>query len=337
MLLSNPTADPGQFALKEFDGITINDDLREFDGEMIGSDYVYTMTTKYSDFWNAASSDTSDNIYEFYFEVDGVESEQLIIEVINGAVPTCSDGDINGAEEGVDCGGECPDTCPVSICETVKLCKEYDNAGDCNADAVVCDSATAIKSVGTLTGDQSAICYWDGECKARKTTPGVGDCVYTEDYGVDACDEDGFLSYSYEADFIWSPNNKYSATVLIDGKLIISNPDYISDGTYLHYDPDGESLNCQDGERTVQCPAQIQLSYFTWLNLVAAAILIIIAYLILANKKKKVSKKKSSINVIVKNNIKNVSKSKVVKKTTKKVAAKKKPVAKKKVATKKKK
>ncbi len=81
-----------------------------------------------------------------------------------------------------------------------------------------------------------------------------------------------------------------------------ADPEYVFSpiDNLCHYDPIGSRANCEGGSNVVACPAQIQLSFFSTLNIIAAIVLLIIVYYLLKNqkktkkktKKKKVSKKK---------------------------------------------
>jgi len=296
MLIQNPSANPGDFELKEYDGFLINDELGTFSGISSGNTYEYSWTTKYSDFWNSESSD-GDGVYEFYFEVDSERSLELEIEVV-GTMPTCDDGIKNGAETGVNyitgegCGGECP-ACPIDPCLSKTVCSSYTTEGECGQDT--CGAAN--KSTPVLGQNEKATCYWDDsnnpKCNSRITSVDpqgreIGFCNYIENIGADTCDDDGFLSYSYSAIWNWTENNVYSSDKSSEVNYVLG-----LDGRY-HYDPDRKSALCVPGSRTIQCPAQIQLSFFTWANLVAAIVLVIIVYIILSNRKKKINKKKAT-------------------------------------------
>lgn len=58
-----------------------------------------------------------------------------------------------------------------------------------------------------------------------------------------------------------------------------------------HYDPNSAFLDCRRGSRTIVCPAQIQLNFFTIKNLIGVILLIIILYIIQESLKKKQKKK----------------------------------------------
>ena len=65
-----------------------------------------------------AAGTEEDGIYEFYFEVAGETSLNVFINPVF-ATPSCSDGEQNGFEEGIDCGGECE-----AACDDPALCSD---------------------------------------------------------------------------------------------------------------------------------------------------------------------------------------------------------------------
>ena len=80
------------------------------------------------------------------------------------------------------------------------------------------------------------------------------------------------------------------------------NTDYVEDPTgEWHYDPINiftglrKNEQCVAGSNTIACPAQIQLPFFNWYNVVVTIIVIILIYFLInsASKKKFVKKRKS--------------------------------------------
>ena len=188
-------------------------------------------------------------------------------------------------------------------CSTVYSCSNYDNKNSCDA-----DSCSVSKNYGP-----SNYCGWNSQlsiCQRKDaiTENGVsiGTCSYSEETSAGTCNTTGFLTYSWNASWAWSTNNNYTSFQALnpDGTLKDGYKKIIGTN-YFRYDPNNEFSKCVPGESTVPCPAKIQLSFFTFKNLLAAAILIALIYFIIysgkAKKKslakkttKKVVKKKSS-------------------------------------------
>ena len=303
MLLNEPTSENEEFVIKEDDFIgdaTIQEGL--IGAYDINSNLEYFWTPTMTDFLAGGTG----NDYEFYFEVDGEKSSNLIIEVdttgeTNGEFPTCSDDIMNGDEIDIDCGGSCPNQDCVSVCFSKNVCANYATEGDCNAD--ICN--VAENSVPNLGEDETATCEWSVDICTTTTSTSfngidIGSCTYLEDTDTDNCD-DGYLSYSWVASWGWDSGNNY----LFEADCGV---DCVEDLGQWHYDPQSAYLDCVDGSQTIPCPAQIQLNFFTWKNFFAAALLVLIIYIILRNSK--VVKKK----IVKKKKKKTIRKKKVVKK-----------------------
>lgn len=140
--------------------------------------------------------------------------------------------------------------------------------------------------------------------------PGLGICNYNEDTNDDCTD--GFLTYSWDISINWPSGgsndgwDNQADCILAGGDPPSSCVEFSQaiepnfDGKW-HYDPlvGGENPlldQCHGGSNTIQCPAQMQLPFFTWGNFVITVIVLIIAYVIYSSVKKgnKKSKKKKS-------------------------------------------
>jgi hypothetical protein len=160
------------------------------------------------------------------------------------------------------------------IIETGEEC-DGSNLG-LNADRGVLTCETSGRD--TFTGGTLACnnnCLFDlGGCDridVDVTPAKVGTCYYQET-STDNCD-DGFLSYSWEASWVWALGNEI-----------------------LNYDPTDRALKCEDGSNTIACPAQIQLPFFNLFNLMVTLLVVGIVYYVLNSRGvlKKFKKKKSS-------------------------------------------
>jgi hypothetical protein len=115
--------------------------------------------------------------------------------------------------------------------------------------------------------------------------PKLGKCVVIK-AGDDDC-EDGFLEYSWGANYTWDSDNEYDTQQ--DCKDETGTEDLkdclLHSGKY-RYDPINISGQCNPGSNIIICPAQIQLPFFGFMNvLVVIAILIFIySYLIIRKK-----------------------------------------------------
>jgi hypothetical protein len=97
----------------------------------------------------------------------------------------------------------------------------------------------------------------------------VGTCNYLESTGDDC--GDGILEYSWTAAWEWNELNNFD-----------SNPDgndYVQDGGKWHYDPNRKNELCIDGSESIQCPAQLELPFFGFYNLIIIILVITIIYI----------------------------------------------------------
>lgn len=245
---------------------------------------------------------------------------------------TCSNGIQDGSEAGVDCGdtdGVC--TGDKTTCVTpyvpATTCQDY-NESYCASDP----DGVATTSVGQYNPDtQTPECKWiNGICQGNivNSVDGViiGSCAYIQNPTADTC-EDGFLAYSWNGTFTWDDGNNYFPNATQPP----CSEDYtLGTDNMCHYDPLDSWKSCTNGQRSIPCPAQIQLNYFTWKNLVAAVLLVIIIYLLVNNRKKKEKVKKEVEKMVAPKPKKKVASKK--KPTTKKVTSKKKVTKKKSVS-----
>ncbi|NCN86673.1 hypothetical protein GW932_02480 [archaeon] len=295
-----------EFTITEQDtGLNQNDDeIKITTGTVSGEDLVYTWTMNLDDFTLAQDrtvlaedEDVSDNSYEFEFGIEGLTSGTLTVQLDN-ALPTCGDGVCNGNEDTGSCTQDC-------FCnDTMVSCSNYISLETCRDDT--CNLAENSGVPGEVS------CTWSNvtsKCGANSNVvvdgKDIGSCFYDEDTTSDTC-EDGFLSYSWDGVWTWAANNFYvGAPTGVNLEQYVEEP--LGSDTY-HFDPNKAYLECAPGQATIPCPAQIQLSFFTWKNLVAAAILVLIIYLIVLERKKSKQLKKKAIST------KKVAKKKVVKK-----------------------
>jgi len=133
-----------------------------------------------------------------------------------------------------------------------------------------------------LGDNQVATCNWNStDCNEDVTTITsdgfvIGTCSRSENPNGDSCEDDGLLSYSWDASWVWDSENNYT-----------SNQDppegyYFEAGSdgYWHL-TDGSESQCLPGSRMIPCPAQVKLPYFDWKNLVITIIILGLIYLTL--------------------------------------------------------
>ena len=242
-------------------------------------------TISEEDVGNSGAGGTESNPWEYYFKLNISDEEKEfdteILEVRNTSaiVP-----------------GECVN---------VNICADYNTAGDCSEDE--CNVTIDILGVNCSAEDISCYCAWNETegCAAQwgVTAPNgtngtgvivIGSCALDENAGEDNCD-DGFLSYSWMANWNWDGGNQYATQELCLSATGGSPGDCVQDPTTLlwHYDPESRNALCVGGENTLACPNQVQLSFGNWLNWVIAVIIILVIYYFVALYRKKHKKSKA--------------------------------------------
>ncbi len=221
----------------------------------------------------------------FYFKINGFESNRLEI-LVQDVTPwcsnyetevSCSDCDYigcNAAENSVNekvfeafpevwndtkCGDEIAG--PDPSCSYLMFCKCIWNSSRSKCDY------TWGSSPGL-------------DCDTDSSIPTVGSCKYSEST-VDNCN-DGFLEYSWSTAWTWGIDNGYA---------VYSNgpsdevTDYVLENGLYYYDPFKLSQRCIGGSNIIPCPAEIQLPFFGFYNLIITIFLIVgIYYLIYLRK-----------------------------------------------------
>ncbi len=265
LTLTAPSANPGAFEIKEKNVWYLPDDvIGNFYGTLSSGNLIYNWTPTSTDFKN----DLGGGIYEYYFNVDGISSSSNLVINLSGVIPPPP-----------------PPPPPVDPCLNINICGDYTDSVSCVADSC----KVAVDSVPPLLPTQNVSCIWNlvpvpEVCKPKVSSISndgtvIGSCIYNENASTDDC-SDGFLSHAWTANWTWDSTNVYILNPNLPGYILGS------DGKY-HYDPQGAALTCQSGSSTIPCPAQVQLSFFDWKNLVAVVILISLLYFLLEKSKKK--------------------------------------------------
>jgi len=216
--------------------------------------------------------------YEFYFEVNGEESDELIVTIVE--VDPClnilSCGDYEGEVNctGDDCGvaegsdPECGEITPIpgeTECWHVMNCSCEWNGTDCN-----------FVKENVLVGES------EGDADYPKNT---GSCV-TTDTTTDNCDDE-ILEQTWISVMDWKDNVYDKNRMEASG---ISLDQFINETTnagiiYHNVSSEGSSIRnifegCVSGSRIIPCPAQIKLDFFGFYNFIITFTLIWMVYFI---------------------------------------------------------
>ena len=182
------------------------------------------------------------------------------------------------------------------ICDGKSVCGDYNSADLCNADLCRFNGNPLAYNTPPQAGTGKVDrCQWDpSTSKCNKVVPiivngkEIGTCTSKENPRTDDC-SDGFLSYTWNSTWNWSQNNPILAP---NGDGTCPTNSTAWNGK-CHYDPNKDSQKCASGSSTISCPAQVQLSFFDWRNVLAAILIIFVLYVLLMKNKKKALKKNS--------------------------------------------
>ena len=219
------------------DDTFLDDFIRTVNANVINGTVIAEWTITQEDI------DKTSDYGEFYFEVNGEVSSFLSITFV----------------EGLNCNEvvTCLDYTDQSLCENDNaLCQVASDSipedVDCNDPLIECFCSWNVS--GNVCNPSFTVSEMEIEVEIE-----IGTCTYTSETG-DNCD-DGFLSYSWTADW---------------------------DGT-----PESRPLECVDGSRTIECPAQIQLGFFGIYNFIVTALIIAVIYILLILRGRKFNPKVS--------------------------------------------
>ncbi|MBA7620870.1 hypothetical protein ES703_28225 [subsurface metagenome] len=174
-------------------------------------------------------------------------------DVFTGGVLSCDNCQFNTSlcTGGID-GGYCGD----GVINPGETC-----------DGINWEPITGCSDFGAFTGGTltCAACQFDtSQCVGPEGAgPEVGTCIYTQ-FTDDDCD-DGFLTFNWTAEWVWDEE--------CDATCQTENSDL--------------AAQCADGQKTVECPAQIPLPFFNIYSFIAALIIIALIYVILILRKEK--------------------------------------------------
>lgn len=209
-----------------------------------------------------------------------------------GSITGCSDFGFTGEDLSCDsscnfntslCTGGTEGDCGDGVINTGETC-DGDNWGSIT-DCSYFDEFIASGPV-LLSCDEESCTFDTSQCTGGTIldTPELGTCLFSEDTNDDCAD--GFLTYSWSANIDWpSDNTGWSS----EQDCIDAEGDELScvefdDG--WHYDPQVNGVNplltyCIDGGNTISCPAQSQLQFFGFYNMLVTLVVIALIYTLL--------------------------------------------------------
>src|SRR3989339_490037 len=222
---------------------------------------------------------------DFYFKINGFESNRLGM-LVQDVTPWCSNYEDESSCK--DCNYIGCDATENSVNEKVfEAFPEVWNDTRCGYEIAGPDpSCSYLMLCKCIWNSSTSKCdyTWSSspglDCDTDSSIPTVGSCKYGEST-VDNCN-DGFLEYSWTTTWAWGTDNGYA---------IYSNgpsdevADYILENGLYYYDPFKLSQRCVGGSNIIPCPAEIQLPFFGFYNLIITIFLILgIYYLIYLRK-----------------------------------------------------
>jgi hypothetical protein len=180
---------------------------------------------------------------------------------------------------------------PPEDCLAHNICGDYTNQSYCVADPCHVGNSSEILEDCINIGN----CRWNNvtlTCakviEPNCNGPGnigsipIGTCTYNEDTDDDCLD--GYLTYNWTANWNWAVENKFYSNL---GEGFIEEPAKI-----WRYDPNNDFADCVNGSNLLSCPASIELSFFSWINVLIIILVIILVYYFFGKKKSNNKSKK---------------------------------------------
>ncbi|HLD55342.1 MAG TPA: hypothetical protein VJB35_03725 [Candidatus Nanoarchaeia archaeon] len=214
----------------------------------------------------------------FYFTVEGYESPKLRI-LPSDVTPWCSNYEDESSCK--DCNYIGCDAAENSVNEKVfEAFPEVWNDTRCGDEVAGPDpSCTYLMLCKCVWNSSISKCdyTWSSspglDCDTDSSIPTVGSCKYSEST-VDTCD-DGFLEYSWSTAWTWGADNGYATYSNGPSDEVT---DYVLENGLYYYDPFKLSQRCIGGSNIIPCPAEIQLPFFGFSNLIITIFLIVGIY-----------------------------------------------------------
>ena len=221
----------------------------------------------------------------FYFKVEGYESPKLRI-LPSDVTPWCSNYEDESSCK--DCNYIGCDAAENSVNEKVfEAFPDIWNDTKCGDEVAGPDpSCTYLMLCKCIWNSSTNKCdyTWGSspglDCDPDSSIPAIGNCKYSEST-VDTCD-DGFLEYSWSTIWAWGADNGYTAYGNGPSDEVA---DYVLANGLYYYDPFKLSQKCIGGSNIIPCPAEIQLPFFGFYNLIITIFLIVGIYSMISLRK----------------------------------------------------
>src|SRR3989339_430423 len=212
---------------------------------------------------------------DFYFKINGFESNRLGM-LVQDVTPWCSNYEDESSCK--DCNYIGCDATENSVNEKVfEAFPEVWNDTRCGYEIAGPDpSCSYLMLCKCIWNSSTSKCdyTWSSspglDCDTDSSIPTVGSCKYSEST-VDTCD-DGFLEYSWSTAWTWGADNGYATYSNGPSDEVA---DYVLENGLYYYDPFKLSQRCIGGSNIIPCPAEIQLPFFGFSNLIITIFLIV--------------------------------------------------------------
>ncbi len=177
-------------------------------------------------------------------------------------------------------------------CNSISMCSDYKEQSYCDLDTCSVANQSVPPQLKVDCDSVNCFCEWisaQERCQFKWKVDGVGSCAYSEgDLEGDTCDDDGYLTYSWNAVWSWT-GNSYTSQQACESANSVGT--CVQSGIYWYYDPNKDSEKCVDISGAFLCPAKAKLPGFNWINLLIALLVLAIVYYFLINKKANSKKK----------------------------------------------
>jgi len=249
-------------------------------------------------------NDISDNIVRFKVEKESITISSLYyqdglkITILNPwdciGINTCSyyDEDPDGCDNNI---------CPMADFVASSLEQMDGYPAGCSREVEInhCEYKEDVGCVAPLTIGDEFVETNPGDCTDEINDgclPALGDCGDLHTDTSDTCDNDGFLTYSWTGAWKWPDDNIFDESTSPELQAILATC-HETGAQAFQDDVNGKwhymipskitkyNTKCK-GDNTVQCPEQVKLPFFNFINLLVAISLIAIIYILFSRKRK---------------------------------------------------
>lgn len=201
---------------------------------------------------------------------------------------------------------EDPDGCDNNICPMADFVASSLEQMDgypagCSREVEInhCEYKEDVGCVAPLTIGDEFVETNPGDCTDEINDgclPALGDCGDLHTDTSDTCDNDGFLTYSWTGAWKWPDDNIFDESTSPELQAILATC-HETGAQAFQDDVNGKwhymipskitkyNTKCK-GDNTVQCPEQVKLPFFNFINLLVAISLIAIIYILFSRKRK---------------------------------------------------